>query len=112
MENVTSKDEAKSWIKNRLNFLPGNTWPENWILSEAKNNDKSELINNLSLDEHELDDFIDEAIRAGKHDEFFTLSIKVNLDKEFVSKIFSNFVIKFNKDKFDEIEDFIMNYLE
>jgi len=112
LENVTDKDEAKSWIKNRLNFLPGDTWPENWILSQAKNNDKSELMEHLSLDEHELNEFIDEAIRAGKHNEFYTLYRKINLDKEVICAIFSRFSIKFNRDEFVGIEEFILNYLE
>ena len=112
LETIADKDEAKSWIRDRIHLLPGDTWPENWILSEIKNNEKLELIKTFSVDEHKLIEFIDEAIRSGKHSEFYTLSKKMSLDADHISRIFCSHVIKFNDDIFNNIEVFINNHLE
>lgn len=112
LENIKDQDVANTWIRDRICFLPGDSWPENWILSQIKNNEKSELIQNLSLDEHELIQFIDEAIISGKHNEFYTLSKKMKLDTDFISRIFCHHAINLNKDIFIYIEDFINIHLE
>lgn len=35
LESVDNKSAAESYVKERLNFLPGNTWPENWLFLES-----------------------------------------------------------------------------
>ena len=112
LEKIDDQDKAESWIRDRISFLPGDSWPEKWILSEIKYKEKSELIQILLVDEHDLIEFIDEAIRSGKHNEFFTLSKKLNLDMDFISRIFCSHVIKLNKNLFNDIEDFIDIRLE
>ena len=112
IEKVEDKESAKLWIQDRLNFLPGDNWPENWVLSEIKQNNKSELMQILSLDEHELNELIDESIRADKHNEFYTLAKKMNFEKDYIRNVFCNVAIKFNIEKFEEIDDFILSHLD
>ncbi len=112
LETVYNKDEAKQWMKNRLRFLPGTDWPEKWILSELRKNKITELAKNLCIGEDELGKYIDEAIISGKHNEFFSLSNKTNLDMEYIIKLISRHIIGFNEDYFQEIENFILTYLE
>lgn len=111
-ETVDNKDEAKKWMKDRLRFLPGKDWPEKWILSELRKNKMTELSKDLSITEDELGKYIDEAIIAGKHNEFFYLSNKTNLDMEYIIKLISKHIIGLNKDYFQEAEKFILTYLE
>lgn len=40
-----SKEEFKEWIGSRLNYLPGDSWPERWLVESAKvEKDKTDLI--------------------------------------------------------------------
>lgn len=112
LETVDNEDSAKNWMKERLRFLPGTDWPEKWILTQLKENKITELANLLRLNEEELSAHIDEAIRAGKHNEFYTLSKKMNLDKDYIAKLISRYVVEFNKEYFDELQNFISNFLE
>ena len=70
-----SKKEFKEWIDSRLNYLPGDSWPERWLVESAKaEKDKTDLIYAWGLDSGaRLDNALENAIIAGKHREFYTL---------------------------------------
>ena len=70
-----SKEEFKEWIGSRLNYLPGDSWPERWLVESAKaEKDKTDLIYAWGLDSvGRLDNALENAIIAGKHREFYTL---------------------------------------
>lgn len=49
LESIDNTEEATVWVNLRLNFLPGDTWPEKWILSELKKYEKTDLLSALAL---------------------------------------------------------------
>lgn len=112
LETVEDQVEAENWMKERLRFLPGTDWPEKWIMKELKKNNITELAKDLRLDKKELSEHIDEAIRAGKHNEFFSLSIKTNLERDSIITFVSRHVVEMEKTHFDELQDFISTFLE
>ncbi|UWQ31351.1 ATP-binding protein [Leisingera sp. M527] len=84
------KDAVKSWAEKRVSFLPGDTWPEKWLLSEAVDfleNDllgdpsKTAIMWGLENDDQVLE-LLKAALLADKHDEFFELAEAVELDPE------------------------------
>ena len=64
LESVDDKDAAESYIKDRLKFLPGITWPEKWIFLEIKQKYVAELAAELSIDETSLNDYLDDSIES------------------------------------------------
>lgn len=70
-----SEDEINAWIDARLDFLPGEQWPEAWLVQSARDSaDKTGLIRSWGLESvARLDNALDNALLAGKHREFFTL---------------------------------------
>jgi predicted ATPase len=111
LETVKNKTEAEKWFFERLNFLPGEVWPEKWIIEQAIISNKDNLVRSLSLDEDMLEKYLDEALRAHKHDEFYTLSKKANLDKNAIINFISKHVIESNINDFSGIENSISTLL-
>ncbi|HEF4762510.1 TPA: ATP-binding protein [Pseudomonas putida] len=64
-----SDKEFETWFDSRTEYLPGDIWPELWIMQKCR-----ESPNALSIlsntEENELVQIIDAGIRAGKHKEF------------------------------------------
>lgn len=70
-----SEDEINGWISSRLKYLPGDEWPEKWLIESAQSvEDKSDLLHLWGLDSvTRLDNALEDAVLAGKHREFYTL---------------------------------------
>ncbi len=103
LESVKDKRGAAEWIRERLCFLPGDTWPENWILSQCTKIDTSRIEDRLILNNAELGEYIEEAIQAGKHREFPTIANRTNLEEEYLKQIFSGCVASCTQRQFVEI---------
>lgn len=112
LESVDNKGAAESYIKERLNFLPGDTWPENWLFLEIKQRFVSELGFELSIDEDLLSECLEEAIRAGKHNEFHAISKRTNLNISDIANLFCRHAVRSKKEEFGNIEKFILRFLK
>ena len=112
LESYRNKNEAEKWISERINFLPGNVWPEKWIIEQTKNSRKYGLLKELSIDEDKLIEYLNEALRANRHDELYVLSKKVNLDKSAVLNFLVRHVVNIYEDEFEDIRVFVNNFLK
>ncbi len=112
LEKVDDKDIAKVWLLERVTFLPGSEWPEKWILTAIKTADRHDLSDKLSLNVEKLDTYIDEALRAGKHNEFFSLHKRTQLDHTDLTKTFARYAVKANNESCDPIRKIISSHLE
>ena len=81
------------WFKSRVNYLPGGTWPEAWMLQKGAEI-LSPLAEVLNVDENELSDFIEYALQAGKHREFHELQTQLGLDRQLCLQLFSSAIAK------------------
>ncbi|MBM0743374.1 AAA family ATPase [Phormidium sp. CLA17] len=71
LENPTEQQKSKEWVEERLLFLPGDEWPESWIVKPNDRNPFYERFEReLQMSIAEVDDLLDSASRAGKHNEF------------------------------------------
>lgn len=63
------------WSNYRLKYLPGETWPEKWLIEQ---NQRSNNIKKLEIiwgaDTGKIKSFLDTAIQAGKHNELYSLN--------------------------------------
>lgn len=82
------KDDFDNWFKSRIEYLPGDTWPEKWLI------EKSEIcIGELSkatkCSENNFSDILKAGGEAGKHSEFFEISKQLSLERDFCLQIFA-----------------------
>jgi len=87
------KKDFDEWFKGRVAYLPGDTWPELWMLQRGIEilPDLAEVLN---VDESELSDFIEYALQAGKHREFHELQVQLGLDRQLCLQLFSAAIAK------------------
>lgn len=108
-ENTTK--EFENWFDEHSTYLPGTTWPEAWIIQKCKERLNS-TANAQSLDdEGEASEFLDYALQAGKHNEFFELSNNVGLEKGHCLKILTEIISNNFADDFKEVHNLIYSRL-
>jgi len=101
--------DHEEWFKNRVEFLPGTTWPENWVLSSCISNPDiiEKVADDYNINENDVIELVKKAIRAGKHNEFYVLSRKLNQDILYIQKHLSTLVAKANHDDFEWLDGFL-----
>src|ERR1035437_10362880 len=67
LEQVKDKDEAKQWIQKRLNFLPGTTSPEKWVVSTRSSGAFKKLADEFRVTLNSLNEYLDAANLADGH---------------------------------------------
>ena len=111
LESSRSTEDEKNWVKKRLTFLPGDTWPEKWILSNLADADIQAMAEDYRVSQAELKDFVRAALRSGKHNEFYTLANKLNSLIETVRDSFSKRAIRNSPTDEQRIQSFVENLL-
>ncbi|PLS86425.1 MAG: hypothetical protein CYG60_07295 [Actinobacteria bacterium] len=101
-----SKDEINEWISSRLYYLPGNEWPERWLIESAQAvEDKSDLLHYWGLDSFaRLGNALDNALLAGKHREFYTLHEEMQQPQSQIACDLARFV---NKSQPENMENLV-----
>lgn len=79
MAENPSKDFG-TWFSERTSYLPGDTWPEAWIVQKCVEVPKLVEVA-LGLEEDRVAEVLEYALQAGKHNEFFEISTHVGLEK-------------------------------
>ena len=102
---------AELWFKDRLSFLPGNTWPERWIIESLQSIDTSELAEQLQIPNQELYAFLDQAMVSGKHNEFHDLSQNLCLELPAILYSMCQWIVKQKQDDFHTVNDMIHHCL-
>ena len=105
------KDAVKEWATDRVFFLPGDTWPENWLLDEAIDVFTDDLpIHGMNLpamwglkNKDELLNLLEDAKIQGSHKEFFELSKAVKLDLQCVRQDVCRLVATERREKFSNL---------
>ncbi|NMG07318.1 AAA family ATPase [Brasilonema sp. UFV-L1] len=86
LENPTEQQEAKDWVDKRLSFLPGNEWPESWIVNpKSRELFYERFKRELQMSSAAVDHMLDSASRAGKHNEFYEAAKILTYDKTVVA---------------------------
>lgn len=110
MAENTTKD-FEDWFDAHSTYLPGNTWPEAWIVQKCKEC-LPETFVALSLDDEcEASEFLEYALQAGKHNEFFELSKNVGLEKSHCLKLLTNVISEKFPAEFAEVQGLIYSKL-
>ena len=81
MSETLSEVEFTNWANEHLDYLPGGTWPERWII-ETSINASVQLASLLGTTSDELLDICQKGLQAGKHREFFAIGTELGLTRE------------------------------
>ena len=78
------KERAREWGAARITYLPGDTWPEKWLIDVTQiQADKTYLIEHWGVEsESQIEQALEAALLAGKHNEFFQLGHEISQDKD------------------------------
>jgi energy-coupling factor transporter ATP-binding protein EcfA2 len=112
LETDTKEEEKLSWLEKRITFLPGNTWPELWILAELSTAEADDLAQTLRLSQDELQTLCEEAMAAGKHRELVTFANSLSLPVEDVASALCTWVTEHKEQDFSEVKCAIENLLD
>ena len=103
---------ATQWAKDRVLFLPGDTWPEKWLLQEAISvlgsdnlfGDMSGTAKAWGLEtDDQLREFLEQASLADKHNEFFELAELLELDVDRVRDDICRMLLKNQSSLFSDL---------
>jgi predicted ATPase len=108
-----TEEAVNDWINARLYYLPGNEWPEKWLIEKTSAQpDLSSLSNLWQTDSRHLNSILVDALGAGKHNEFHSLSENLHLPNERVRSDIIRFLANSATEEFSAITVAIENSLE
>jgi hypothetical protein len=108
VENV---DEGFSdWFKARIAYLPGDTWPEAWIVQKSAGclGTISKL---TSADPDALVDILEYGLQAGKHNEFYEIARNLGLEQKMCLQLFTTGVCQAHSEEFEGLSSQVANLL-
>jgi len=104
------KAEFQQWYSERVTYLPGDTWPEAWLIQTAKTSPQL-TANALSVEEDTVLEILEYGLQAGKHKEFHEIAQNVGLDKGQCLDRLCATVFAIAPEQFSEIESLIKQSL-
>lgn len=105
---VASEDKKSTdWLNERLEFLPGDSWPEWWIFTTLTEYDLTALADSFSIQLTEFNDFLEVAVTAGKHKEFNALAEMLSLPENEVCCTICKWIADADFESFRRITDTI-----
>lgn len=72
--------EFEDWFMSRIAYLPGETWPEAWLL-QANQEFVKDLADIIFIDPDSLAEVLEYGLQAGKHSEFYELEKHLGMAK-------------------------------
>jgi hypothetical protein len=72
----TNVDGAADWFDQHVSFLPGDTWPERWLILTASS-DSPEIASKFGANNRQAKDALDFALQQDKHSEIWGLAQKL-----------------------------------
>lgn len=103
-------EEFTAWFKNKINYLPGDTWPESWLVQHAAES-LQELADIVSCDEEALSDILEYGLQAGKHNEFYEIAKHLGMERDMCLQYVTLSVTKKYADKFKYLVEHIKKVL-
>ena len=112
--SAEEKEIAMEWAEQRITYIPGDTWPEKWLIETAQSiEDKTDLENRWGLEDGaSITSAFDNALRAGKHNEFFQLAEEMQQPEEQIRADLINFIKQVQPNIFHGIIEKITEMLE
>ncbi|MCP5230615.1 MAG: ATP-binding protein [Zoogloeaceae bacterium] len=101
----------EQWFKDRITYLPGDSWPEAWLI-QANKEFVSHLAHMLFVDENLLAEVLEYGLQAGKHNEFHEIANHLGLEKHQCVQALMMNIREHKPEIFNELKTAIDNALE
>ena len=111
-EAANDDTDATEWMDDRLSFLPGDSWPEWWILTAVNAYELEDLADSLGVSEGELSELIETAVSAGKHKEFASLADQLCLPTDEVCGVICKWIAVAEPESFVDVKECIVSHLD
>jgi predicted ATPase len=108
-ENTTAA--FNEWIKARIAYLPGDTWPEAWVVQKCQETPTSTAAI-LNLEEDQVQETLEYGLQAGKHNEFYEIAKNVGLDRSRCLQLCTTSVCSNFPAEFEPLADTIAEALQ
>jgi hypothetical protein len=82
-ERKDTSGEISRWFDEHALYMPGETWPENWLLQKADEK-PSQLGDALGCSDERLREAVEFGRQAGKHSEFYEIGVQLGLAESHV----------------------------
>jgi len=105
-----SQGDFPDWFSTRVAYLPGDTWPEAWLVQKAASAPATLCIP-LGTDADTLSDILEYGLQAGKHDEFYEIAKQLGLDVPTCLRLVAQNVCSENAEEFYPIIEHISTVL-
>ncbi len=111
LEASKDKTTEENWFRKRLYFLPGDTWPEKWLMEQITQLEIGELADLLKCSENELYSYAEEAMAEGKHNEIYSMRINLSLDVNYLTSTITRWLTTELETDFSDLISGIKKYL-
>lgn len=112
IETVKDQSEEKNWLLQRLGFLPGDAWPERWVISTlVAESDLKESAKDLGVNESELRKALTEALLQHRHEEYHYIASALALDEAYIRERLAKLASTFSSDAVKNLTEFIESAL-
>ena len=96
------EEDFNDWVKARIGYLPGDIWPEAWLMQVGK-----EVLDDLAIlvgsDSDSVAEALNKGTKAGKHSELFTAGKELGLEREDFLRIMAGAVTRKFPDHFGDV---------
>ncbi|MDO8894762.1 ATP-dependent endonuclease [Nitrosomonas sp.] len=104
-------DSFSEWFNSRIDYLPGETWPEAWLIQQATEC-TAELALAVSCDSDTLKDVLEYGLQAGKHNEFYEIAKQLGIERDMCLQAVAMVVTGKFKQKFEPLISHITEVLK
>jgi len=103
--------EFDDWFAEHIAYLPGDIWPESWIIQKNQ-----EAVESLAIlvdaDQDFLIEIMEYGLQAGKHNEFYEIAEHLGLSREQCLQLFTTNIKQHFEDEFTSLIEKIRSMLE
>ncbi len=104
------KADFNEWFEARIGYLPGDSWPESWMVQRAKGVPDI-VADALSVDPEDVAELMEYGLQAGKHDEFHEISSHIGISRDLAMEKISSALVRACPGDFNEIREFVASHL-
>lgn len=94
--------DFNDWIKARISYLPGTTWPESWLV-QAGQKSIPPLAAAVGASDDEMAMFLEYGLQAGKHAEFREIAKQIGLTRSQAIDMLIPIICGASSAEFDEL---------
>jgi predicted ATPase len=105
------KSNFATWFGLHINYLPGDSWPEAWLVQRASDSAEA-LAPMLSCDLDTLKDILEDGLQAGKHNEFFEISKQLGMERDMCLQMVAIVVCKSFANEFQPLIEHVAQVLQ